>query len=153
MQSSSKSRMHCSKFASGDDSDEAVQDVEPCNHVTTPCDLSNMQFCSFIAPDLKQGDSSKCFGCNLTANESARWRSKVVLHCTLVDDCPMWIHERCLKTLTLGGRTSSKVQCRYHTEIYDRHQHPEECHSCNSTFEFCESGEKLVLFLDNLFQR
>ena len=145
--------MHCGSFAAGDDFDDAVQDKNPCMHNITPCDLSNMEYCSYIAPDLIQGDSNRCFGCNFMIEETAKWKNNSIHQCSLTVGCPMWIHDKCLKELTLGGRTSSKVQCRYHTEIYDRHQHPDECHSCNSVYDFHHQCQKVVTFLSDVFDR
>lgn len=153
MQFTSSCRMHCGAFASGDDLDEAVQPRTPCNHNINPCNLGDITYCTFIAPDLMQGDVNRCFGCSNTRNETKKWKNSTILYCSLLEGCPMWIHDKCLKDLTLGSRSSANVQCRYHTEILDRHQHPDECHSCNSIYDYLEDCKKLVALLSVIYDR
>lgn len=86
--------MHCGAFASGDDSDEAVQPREPCNHNSNPCNLSDINYCIFIAPDLRQGDGNRCFGCFNTREETKQWKNAKIHRCSLFGTCPMWIHDK-----------------------------------------------------------
>lgn len=157
MKPESMCSMHCCALGSSSDYDPAV--FEMCTHRNDiPLDLNSFEQCQFIAPNLVQGDSSKCECCSgslplevgKTTNSQRR---KDILKCKLASGCQQWMHASCLKTLTLEGRNTDVYGCRYHTEIFDRHQHPEECHSCNSIFELMDQSSKIVRLLESVFMR
>ena len=151
MKAESQCSMHCCAHGSSSDYDASI--YENCTHrSTSTLDLTSLQQCQVIAPDLLPGDPNKCECCSGDMLLTSR-KSNKILRCSLVSDCQQWMHESCLKTLTLGGRTTLVYGCRFHTEIYDRYQHPEECHSCNSIFELVDQCSKIVSFLETVVVR
>ena len=90
-----KAESQCSTLccAHGSSSDYDASIYENCTHrSTSTLDLTSLQQCQVIAPDLLPGDPNKCECCSGDMLLASR-KSNEILRCSLVSDCQQWMHE------------------------------------------------------------